>query len=287
VSYQTLDGGTDIPIDSMPEIVRLDIDTLLVTETSDFFESNRHDGSIGSEKFKSIQFSIENPNIMYVMSSGNVYKKYVSRPELFVGNFLVGEKSIGTGNPDTMNFQDFTLQYSEVTIYDEQNNTSYTEIRDEIFLFDKEFETIHKFQEASNYEKSLQADIETNFINFEDLKIHKEELVSVFVYNKSILKSLYNNVLILENISRQFTTLYNSIGISKYIGFTYLIDSELKKLTYNQTMNNLIGINEPVMTSPVNRCLSEIYKLQLQILDLVQEKAVNTYPLIDQPINLT
>lgn len=98
---------------------------------------------------------------------------------------------------------------------------------------------------------------------------------------------LYNNVLILENISRRFTTLYDSLGISQYIGFTYLIKEELEQLTYEQTLDNLIGINEPVMSATVNRCLNRIYQLQEKIVNLVQEKSINVYPLTTTPVKLT
>jgi len=286
-TYTTLTPGINNVSNSMPQIVRFDIDTMQLTQTNNFFATNKHGTSIGSEIFKTLQFSLENPNIMYILSNRNMYKKYVSRPELFVGNFLFAEKNIGTGDTTTMDLQDFTIQQTSVTIVDENTNNSFTETRDEIFMLDREFETIHKFLEASNYQKSLQSDIETNFIPYSSLKIEAEELVSVFVYNKALLKSLYNNVLILENISRVFTTIFNNVGISKYIGFTYLMEDELKLLTYNQTMDNLIGVNEPVLTSTVNRCLSRIYDLQTDILDLVQEKSINVYPLIDEPVELT
>ena len=282
-------GNNDpTPLDQqMPELVRYDIDTLLHVDTHNFFDVTKHDSDIGTEFFKSINFSIENPNIMYVLSNRNMYKKYVSRPEVFVGTFLVEEKSIGTGDSTTMSFQDFTIQEETLTIHDTTTNTTFKETKDEIFLFDAEFETIHKFLEESNYEKSLQSDIETNFIGFDDIRIDSEELVSTMVYNKALMKLLYNNVLILENISRRFTTIFDNRGISKYIGFTYLIEDELKKLTYRQTLNNLIGTNEPVLTTTVNRCLNEIYELQKEIVALVQEKSINTYPLITSPVSLT
>jgi hypothetical protein len=271
----------------MPQLVRFDIDTMLHVKTHNFFDVTKHNSDIGTEIFKSMNFSLENPNIMYILSNRNMYKKYVSRPEVFVGTFLVEEKSIGTGDSTNMNFQDFTLVDETLTVYDESTGTSFEEIKDEIYMYDAEYETIHKFLEESNYEKSLQPDIETNFINFNDIQINPEELVSTIVYNKAIMKLLYNNVLILENISRRFTTIFDSRGISKYIGFTYLIESELKKLTYKQTLNNLIGTNEPVLTTTINRCLSELYKLQEEIVLLVQEKSINTYPLITVPVNLT
>ena len=281
--------GIQDPLDSeqkMPVVVRIDIDTMQITASHDFFIRNRHKDEIADETYKSINFSIENPNIMYILTDQNMYKKYVPRPEVFVGKFLIGDKNIGTGGNPAMNFQDFTIQQSYITDFD-ADGVQYNEPRDEILMFDKEYETIHKFLEESNYEKSLQSDIENNFIPFKDIKIKPDELVSVFVYNKSLIKMLYNNVLILENISRRFTTLYDSLGISQYIGFTYLIKEELEQLTYEQTLDNLIGINEPVMSATVNRCLNRIYQLQEKIVNLVQEKSINVYPLTTTPVKLT
>jgi hypothetical protein len=52
-------------------------------------------------------------------------------------------------------------------------------------------------------------------------------------------------------------------------------------------MNNYIGVNEIVTTHTINRCLEEIYKLQLRLLSSMQEKPTNIYPLVSVPVILS
>ena len=64
------------------------------------------------------------------------------------------------------------------------------------------------------------------------------------------------------------------------------IEEELKKITYNVTENAYVGVNELVLTSTINRCLEQVYNLQLTVQELLQEKSINVYPLITQVIDL-
>ena len=250
-------------------------------ESVDLMESGRHNESIKSETFKSIDFSIENPNIMYLLSESNIYKKYVSRPTDFIGRFKIEEKRIGTGGVNNMKFQDITINPTIVTHGDESIQ------KDEIFLYESEYEIIHKFQEDSNYEQSLETQFDEKVLYLPELTILPTESVNTFVYNKTLMKHVYNNALLLENTSRKFTTTYDVAGISQYIGFQYLNISELSTIRYTTTMNNYIGVNEVVTTHTINRCLEEIYKLQLALLSSMQEKPTNIYPLVSEPVILT
>ena len=249
-------------------------------ESINLMESGRHSESIKSEAFKSIDFSIENPNIMYLLSESNIYKKYVSRPTDFIGRFKIEEKRIGSGDATDMKFQDITINSTIVTHGDESIQ------KDEIFLYESEYEIIHKFQEDSNYEQSLETQFDEKVLYLPELTILPTESVNTFVYNKTLMKHVYNNALLLENTSRKFTTTYDVAGISQYIGFQYLNISELSTIRYTTTMNNYIGVNEVVTTHTINRCLEEIYKLQLVLLSSMQEKPTNIYPLASEPIVL-
>lgn len=249
-------------------------------ESVDLMESGRHSESIKSEVFKGIYFSIENPNIMYILSESNIYKKYVSRPTDFIGRFRVEEKGIGTGNVGDMKYQDMTINSAIITAGDESIQ------KDEIFLFESEYEVIHKFLEDSNYEQSLESQFDEKVLYLPELIIQPEESVNTFVYNKTLIKHIYNNILLLENTSRKFTTTYDIAGISQYIGFQYLNIDELSTIQYTPTMNNYIGVNEIVTTHTVNRCLEEVYKLQLKLLSSMQEKPTNIYPLVSVPVVL-
>ena len=265
---------------SIPEIIVYD-EMFNFIESVSLMTTGIHSDDIKSEIFKSISFSIENPNIMYILTSSNIYKKYVSRPTDFIGRFRLGEKAIGTGDIGTMDFQDISITSTVITSGDESIQ------KDEILLYESVYEVIHKFEEDSNYEKSLETQFDEKVLYLPELIIHPGEGVNTFVYNKTLMKHIYNNSILLENKSRKFTTIYDSSGISQYIGFQYLNITELSTIQYTPTMNNYIGVNEIVTTHTINRCLEEIYKLQLNLLSSMQEKPINVYPLVSGPVILS
>lgn len=272
-TYSTLQTGT------LPRLVILNED-MSFAETVDLMEPARHSENIQTEKFKELHFSIENPNIMYIVTTNNIYKKYVSRPSRFIGRFLLTEKSIGTGDTGDMIFSGMSIDDHVITSGGEQL------IKDEIMLLESNFEVIHRFIEDSNYEQSLETTFDDKVLYREDLFIGSEESVNSVVYNKTIVKHIYNNALLLENTSRKFSTTFDAAGISRYIGFKYLNIDELNLLNYTPTLDNYIGVNEPVTTHTVNRCIEQILLLQDKILQNMQEKSTNVYPLISEPVML-
>lgn len=264
---------------SVPVIVVYD-EMFNFIETVELMTPGVHSDIIKSEIFKSINFSIENPNIMYILTSSNIYKKYVTRPTEFIGRFRLEEKAIGTGDTGSMDFQDITITSTVITHGDESIQ------KDEILLYESVYEVMHEFKEDSNYEQSLETQFDEKVLYLPELIIKPGEGVNTFVYNKTLMKHIYNNSILLENTSRKFTTTYDNSGISQYVGFQYLNISELSTIQYIPTMDNYIGVNEIVTTHTINRCLEEIYKLQLKLLSSMQEKPTNIYPLVSVPVIL-
>ena len=249
--------------------------------TSNLMDINRHSININNEEYKRVQFSVENPNIMYIITSTSIYKKYLSKPEMFIGNFLLDEKPIGPGSNAGQVFEDISITPTIIS------HGSESIIKDDIVIYESTFEVIHKFIEDSSYQQSLETKFDDKVLGIEDLTINPEEGVSAFVYNKTMLKHLYNSIVLLENTSRKFATTYNVTGISQYIGFKYLNKSELASLKFDPGMDCFIGVNEIVTTHTVNRCLEQIYNLQRIILNNWQEKPTNVFPLIDIPVIIT
>lgn len=249
--------------------------------THKLIDHNKHNRDISREKYKGFSFSQENKNIMYVLTESNVYKKYVSRPTEFIGNFLLQEKNIGTGSSETMRFEDLYIYETVIT-----NGNGDSLIKDEVLLLDSMNQVIYQFIEDSAYEKSLETTFDQKVLYLDDLTIKDDEYVSTLTYNKTLTKHLFNNLLLLENTSRKFSTKYDVKGISRYIGFTYLTDTELQTLKYTINSNNYIGNNEALLTATVNRCLEQIYILQQNIQSNMQEKPINVYPLINVPVSL-
>ena len=264
--------------DLEPTIVSFDINFNRI-KTTNLMDFVKHDQDIATENFKKLYFSIENPNIMYIVTNKNIYKKYVSRPTSFIGSFRFEDREIGTGY-DNRSVEDLALFPIQVSDGDA------TTLKDEILLFEQDFNTVYRFVEDSGFENSLESEIDQNILLFDDLRVDSDENIDVISYNKAIFKTLYNNLILLENISRKFATFFDEKGISQYLGFRYVNESELQTLNYEITMNHYISNNELVLSETVNRCLKQIYDLQYTISENMQEKSVNVYPDPNKTIKL-
>jgi hypothetical protein len=259
------------------EIVVLDRD-LNYIETKQL-NSTQYNTRINVERYKKVYFSEENKNIMYIVTNKNIFKKYVSRPDRFIGRFLLDEKSVGVGDSN----QDFT----DIIISEEYiSDGSTTRQKDEILVLDEVNTTIYRFLEDSNYERSVQPEFDNKVLEFSNMQVQGDEYVSTLTYNKVLSKHLFNNTLLLENTYRKFTTKFDRNGISQYIGFRYLNSTELSESNYRVSLDCHIGNNELLLTSTINRCLNQILLLQENILDKMQEKSINIFPLITQPVML-
>ena len=91
---------------------------------------------------------------------------------------------------------------------------------------------------------------------------------------------------IADDFAVQFATFFDEKGISQYLGFRYVNESELETLNYEITMNHYIANNELVLSETINRCLRQIYDLQLVISENMQEKSINVYPDPNKTIKL-
>ena len=234
---------------------------------------------INTQRYRKVYFSEENKNIMYVVTNKGVFKKYVSRPTRFIGQFLLQEKNIGVGD----SVQDFAdMSIFPTTVMDNDVMT----VKDEILLMDKSRRVIFQFLEDSNYERSIQTEFDSKALFFDRMQVQDDEYVSTLTYNKVLTKHMYNNMLLLENTFRKFTTKFNRYGISQYIGFRYLNRDELQQINYTVPLDAYIGNNELLLSATINRCLNQILLLQENILDKMQEKSINVFPLLTSPVIL-
>ena len=250
-------------------------------ETSNLMNVEKHGTELLHEVYKNIIFSFENNNIMYITTNKGVYKKYVSRPGSFIGDFLFDLKSLGPSE-STRNNIDLTIQ---PIIIDDPDLGKI--VKDEVFLIEDISNCIFRYVEDSGFETSLESDIESKFLTFENIMIKSDENVDVIVYNKALFKLIYNNLIIMENTSRKFSTYFDSKGFSRYRGFQYLNEDELSELRYILNTDNYISNNEVILTVTVNRCLHKIYELQQTIMNNMQEKSINVYPDPNVPIDLS
>lgn len=251
-------------------------------ESVEILNEQEHSTSITMETFRKLYFSYENPNMLYILTNNNVYKKYTSRPEAFVGTFILDDNVKGNIGPDEGNrdFKDMVFYPAKLSV----NNQ--TVVKDEILLVESIHRGVYQFFEDSGFENSLETEIEDMVFDLEDLKILPEENVDSLVYNKTLYKTIFNNLVLLENISRKFSTLYNTKGFPVYVGFKYLTEEENNLLQYDITPDFFISSNEIVLNETVNRCLNQILQLQQLIVFGMQEKKLNVYPIPQIPVEL-
>lgn len=264
---------------NLPKLTSFEFDFDRV-ETIDMMDLYRHDISVAQETYRKIYFSIVNENIMYVVTNKNLYKKYVSRPTDFIGRIKFEERYIGSA-VSTRDLTDITIYPVTLQVGDVSQN------KDEILLFEEDWNSIYRFLEDSGFENSLESLIDDRVLTFEQIQVKPDENVDVITYNKALYKTLYNNLLLLENVSRKFATVFDDKGLSQYVGFKYLNNDELELLRYNITTDNYVSSNEIVLSETVNRCLRKVYDLQLDIMSNMSEQSLNVFPDPSKIINLS
>ena len=84
----------------------------------------------------------------------------------------------------------------------------------------------------------------------------------------------------------KFVGSYNMTGRIQYNNVEYITDTDQNLFAYATTLDNYIGINEPVLAETINRPLKEIYDMQSTLLTLSKEKYTNKYPLATQVVTV-
>ena len=90
-----------------------------------------------------------------------------------------------------------------------------------------------------------------------------------------------------DNIHSKYTGTYDSVGRPQYTQVSYITDTDTSLFDYTSTLDNFIGINEPVYAEPINRCLKNVYDLQGKLLDMCKEKYTNKYPYPTQVVEVS
>jgi len=260
----------------LPILVRVDASGTYLDQTP-MADPILNEQMIRDDIFKRIYMSVENVNVMYVVTDKTVYKKYISRADRYIGSFKLTDKEIGPIET-SREIEDITIFESYVT-----NNTQ-TLQKDEILMVESTRAGVYRFLEDSKYQQTIADGFESKILYYDDIKINRLESVDVVVYNKMFYKLLHNNLMLLENLSRRFTTYYDQNGFSIYIGFKYMNEFELESLTHEITPDMYVSSNELVLADTVNRCLRIQYELQDKILELLQERSINVFPIIDKPV---
>jgi hypothetical protein len=231
-----------------------------------------------SEVLTKIIQSTENDNILYIISNNNIYKKFITRLDSTIGRFKVEVKGIGTGNPGDLNF-------SAASIQPTKHHTTGTN-KDDIYIIDSATGIMHQFVEDSTYLSIVYDYYKDYTYSLSEIEIKGDEYVSASTYNKCISKLLTNHLVLIECIKSQFVIEYEYTGIPNLVDVRYITEDQINTETYRPKLDNFIGINEILLNSTINRAFESIYNLQLEMVKLITEHSLNSFPLDTQVISM-
>jgi len=205
----------------------------------------------GNEYFVDIKFANYDKDVFYLLSTRNLYKKWITKPEKNIGmlknsvfnddNFRWITTSPGVSGDDVLIYavsQDLTRSY--IAVY--RDNLSLTTL----------FKTDNPLIVYSK----------------QDVLIDPEEYNCSWVYNKSIKKMLYNMSLLVNNIGYRFFTDEDNTGtpVFLYRGYNNFFRYNAP-LDTNKYSN--VFINENFQAETVNRCFKQIYDYQQLVLQTI------------------
>lgn len=230
-----------------------------------------------TEKFNRLVFSKVDTNILYVLTNKNIYKKFKSKLTKSIGAFRLSDNLISD--------QRFTF----INVYQKPNSTD-----DYMFVGGEAVTTIagapvdighiFKFNESVVYQTIVYDTYKTEIYSLSSVNVESDEYVTSWVVNKGLRKLHYNHMLLKDNMHGKYVGKYDDFGRSQYNGINYITDLDPNIFTYNTPLDGTIGINEPVLADTVNRPLNELYKIQLQLLEMCKEKYINKYPFANQVV---
>jgi hypothetical protein len=203
-----------------------------------------------TDRYTSISQSATDDNILYITTRKQVIKKFKSRLDNTIGIFDHYEGNL-TSNTYTnvCSLPSGTIGHDEIFIGATTG----------MYIFDKE---------SPDYQSTLYSDTDSGLYPIESIMVKPEEFVNHFVFNKIFHKMIYNHYIIRENLRMIFAE--NDAGTLdvQYIDHSSTALNNL--YNYKEDINNYIGINEPITTSVINRCIEEIYDLQVLLLEAIK-----------------
>lgn len=212
-----------------------------------------------------IIFSKNDSNIFYIVTTGFIYKKFLSKPD----------KTIGVFSDEKMQINNISGNFTGATIVQSVSNID--------LMFVGKQDRLMVINEVNSTNSVLRSENITNY-NISSIDLSKDEYVQADYINKEFFK-VVSNLFKLKNqyLGRfivEYTTPNNNLSYKQsllgenllYKGYTYLDSYDF--LGIDNPNDFYLHENEKVDVGTINRCLTQIYNLQLKMLQ--ETKAKNT-----------
>jgi hypothetical protein len=210
-------------------------------------------------------FSENDSNIFYIATNKFIYKMMVNQPDKIVGIF----------SDTRLKITDDSGDYLGATLVGTSNNyDTIILVKNNRFMFLYEpntFTDVLKTKDFSNY-------------SIDQIKLDKEEYLQANYINKELYK-VFENIIRIKNqvigsfygvyeITNQQLTYEDSLYSPSLVlrGINYFLNYDFLNITNDNDF--FIHENEPINNMVLNRCFTNLYRLQESI--LLSTKIVNT-----------
>lgn len=211
--------------------------TILEYDSTDLFV-NRYDITdpiAEGETFVKIVQSRRDENILYVLTTNSLFKKFKTKLSKSIGPFKLENNKIV---PDKLTFvdvldtDDLSKDYifvggehmrGGVTQFTGTNTVAVGEKNVSDFV-DSDIGFVFQFNEIIEY-KTVTREINKNkMFALSSVYVDTDEYVCSWVVNKAMHKFLYNHELIIDSIHGKFKAQYDGLGRSQFIDIDYLTE---------------------------------------------------------------
>lgn len=212
-----------------------------------------------------IIFSKNDSNIFYIVTTGFIYKKFLSKPD----------KTIGVFSDEKMQINNRSGNFTGATIVQSVSNID--------LMFVGKQDRLMIINEVNSTNSILRSENITNY-NISSINFSKDEYIQADYINKEFFK-VVSNLFKLKNqyLGRfivEYTTPNNNLSYKQsllgenllYKGYTYLDNYDF--LGIDNPNDFYLHENEKVDVGTINRCLTQIFNLQIKMLQ--ETKAKNT-----------
>lgn len=263
-TYDTTDVLQEVPVDIMfhENLYYILTPTKIVTFTTDF-EMVRIDEQTplpAGETYVQFVKSKEIADVVYIVTTKNIIKKFITKLNTEIGTFLFADRNINIDALQNVVFAGTaTSQWGEF-----------------VYVVDRGRGIIYKFNERMQYRNLVDSSFEKSFFKFTDIEIKQDDYVNHIVYNKSLAKLFYNHAAFGNSIISKALGSYNKTSSLSLNVLRPLMPEQVLSRGRTPSLNNFIGANEPLITSVVNRTLEELYKFQLDMVRDLNVGALDT-----------
>lgn len=275
-----------------------------------------------NENFLSLEFSLNEPNIYYVLTDRRVIKRFKSRDfDIGVFNFLdngIGIKASelelhNIVNRASLKFLSVSQEVEVVTrqFLNDEGEIVYTIDQDRSYTYDQlylygQFVDIANQGTTRTYAHELNEHYIMNFkerintrscLSVNNYNIYElsnttslsfKEYNSDIVYNKLMYKLISNHLEFIEKINYRLSASYTPTGQLVYDSRKYLNEQDYRSLIIDmdQQRNMFVGVNEYFSSAVLNRCFQQLFEIQNKILNILKTVKNTAWPLpeLDVPV---